>query len=154
MSSPVSSPPYVLKQNLELTISDRQAGKSALKICLSYHTSLGLQMNATMATFVKRLLGITSRPPCLHSSSLPTEPPPSREGLALSFPCHYHNSPPSLQALCLCVGPCQNLFFHHFRFNLDSDSYCVYVFIRRIHSPVGNLEVREQRAGVDSLLLL
>lgn len=94
MPSSVSSPSYVLKQNLELTISDRLAGKSALKIHLSCHTALGLHMNATMASFLKGLLGIKSRPPCLHSSSLPAEPPPSLERPFLNVLCDYHNPPP------------------------------------------------------------
>lgn len=87
----------------------------------------------------------------MPAQQLFTEPPPSLARFFLSFLCHYHNSLPSLQALCLYFGACHNLFFHCFILNLYFNSYCIYLFIRRVHSTLGN-KVRGQLAGVESLL--
>lgn len=77
--------------------------------------ALELQVNATVASFLKWVLGAQFRSSCLHNNSLSTEALPRLESSFVSFPVYCHNSLPLLQVsasflilviICPFIVPC------------------------------------------------
>lgn len=66
---------------------------SSQDLPISATPALGLQANATVASFSKRVLGAKFRSSCLHNNSLSTEPLPRLERSSESFLVHCHQSP-------------------------------------------------------------